>query len=157
MNHESRLAAFIFLAVIGFGQPRTAPEELLQAHNSIRLNLGLAPLAWSDRLAARAQEWAQSLLAKGDFRHDPKTPYGENLYEITGAQARPAEVVGASASEASDYDYRSNRCKGTCGHYTQIVWRGSKEVGCAAAGGIKRQIWVCEYDPPGNVIGQRPY
>ena len=130
---------------------------MFQAHNSIRRNLGLPPLAWSDRLAARAQEWAQNLLATGKFMHNPKTPHGENLYEITGAQALPDEVVRAWASEARDYDYRSNRCKGTCGHYTQIVWRDTKEVGCGAAGGIKRQIWVCEYDPPGNVIGQRPY
>jgi pathogenesis-related protein 1 len=155
-----RIAGLIFgllVTATAFAQPRIMIGEMLQAHNSIRRNLGLPPLAWSDRLAARAQEWAQSLMAKGEFRHNPRTPYGENLFEITGAQAQPAEVVRAWALEASDYDHRSNRCTGTSGHYTQIVWRDTKEVGCAATGGIKREIWVCEYDPPGNVIGQRPY
>ncbi len=157
MSSELRWVTLMFIAVTGVGQSHTALEEMLQAHNSIRLNLGLAPLAWSDRLVARAQEWAQSLLAKGEFRHNPRTPYGENLFEIRGSQAQPAEVVRAWASEARGYDYKSNRCTGTCGHYTQIVWRDTREVGCGAAGGVKREIWVCEYDPPGNVIGQRPY
>jgi uncharacterized protein YkwD len=66
---------------------------MLQAHNSIRRNLSLTPLAWSARLAARAQEWAQRLLVKNQFLHHPKSPYGENLFEMTGAHASPAQVV----------------------------------------------------------------
>jgi pathogenesis-related protein 1 len=157
MRRSVHLVFGLFVAASALAQPQVEPGEMLQAHNMIRRNLGLPPLAWSDKLAARAQEWAQNLLAKGKFLHNSKTPYGENLFEITGARAQPAEVVRAWASEARDYDYRSNRCKGTCGHYTQIVWRDTKEVGCGVAGGIKREVWVCEYTPPGNVIGQRPY
>ncbi|KAL5336281.1 hypothetical protein BJX70DRAFT_286897 [Aspergillus crustosus] len=58
------------------------------------------------------------------------------------------------------------------GHFTQLVWRATREVGCAAVdcgitdwgsdddeesdGGVKRaQGWyvVCEYVPGGNVVG----
>ena len=37
------------------------------------------------------------------------------------------------------------------------VWRDSKEVGCGVGQSGKVQIWVCEYNPPGNVIGERPF
>lgn len=72
------------------------------------------------------------------------------------------KVVKSWASEAQWYDYESNTCqppKGkSCGHYTQIVWSGTTAVGCAmAVCDSKGQIWVCDYAPPGNVIGERPY
>jgi len=44
-----------------------------------------------------------------------------------------------------------------CGHYTQIVWRDTKQVGCGVARDNRREIWVCNYDPPGNWVGHRPY
>ena len=68
-----------------------------------------------------------------------------------------AEVVEGWAAEARNYDYGSNKCNGMCGHDTQIVWGDTKEVGCAAARGGGREAWVCEYDPPGNWVGKRPY
>jgi hypothetical protein len=43
-----------------------------------------------------------------------------------------------------------------CGHYTQLVWRRARQVGCAAARGGSREVWVCEF-PEGNYIGMRPY
>jgi hypothetical protein len=114
-------------------------------------------MAWSDHLAARAQEWADTLLARKQFIHRPNSTYGENLFEITGAAASPAQVVDAWAAESRNYDYSSNRCSGVCGHYMQIVWGDTKEVGCAVARGRGREVWVCNYDPPGNWTGKRPY
>jgi pathogenesis-related protein 1 len=43
------------------------------------------------------------------------------------------------------------------GHYTQMVWRHSKQIGCAKAECRGNLIVVCNYDPPGNVLGQKPY
>lgn len=114
-------------------------------------------VVWSDKLASAAQHWAERLLNGRKFYHQPDNPYGENLFEIAGGTASSAEVVGSWASEARAYDYRSNSCTSTCGHYTQIVWRYTKQIGCGVAQGGGRQIWVCEYSPPGNVIGERPY
>ncbi len=74
-----------------------------------------------------------------------------------GAPASPAQVVNAWDSEAADYDYSSNKCRKVCGHYTQIVWASTKEVGCGVARNAHREIWVCDYNPPGNYIGKRPY
>jgi uncharacterized protein YkwD len=139
------------------GKQSVLARDMLDAHNAVRAQLKLPPLMWSDRLAERAQDWANTLLARKQFSHRPNSPYGENLFEITGAPATSAQVVTAWANEVRDYDYQSNTCRGVCGHYTQIVWRNTKEVGCAVARGGGREVWVCNYSPPGNFIGERPY
>jgi uncharacterized protein YkwD len=146
-----------------FGEGPSAPtpssfsRDMQARHNAVRARAGMPPLAWSNRLAARAQDWADTLLARKQFLHRPNSTYGENLFEITGAAASPAQVVDAWAAESRNYDYSSNRCSGVCGHYTQIVWRDTKELGCAMARGRGREVWVCNYDPPGNWAGKRPY
>jgi pathogenesis-related protein 1 len=137
--------------------PSSLARDMLAAHNAVRARMGIAPLTWSDRLAAHAQDWADTLLKRRQFAHRPKSAYGENLFEISGAAASSAQVVNAWAAESRNYDYNSNGCRGVCGHYTQIVWRDTKEVGCAVARGAGREVWVCNYDPPGNWFGQRPY
>jgi pathogenesis-related protein 1 len=104
-----------------------------------------------------AQDWASRLIATGGFGHRPNSQYGENVYAISGGIASPAQVVGYWAEEARGYDVHSNACTGVCGHYTQIVWGKTRIVGCAVATGPQREVWVCNYDPPGNVIGYRPY
>ena len=72
----------------GEGQPAIAPSSLardmLTVHGAVRARVGVAPLAWSDRLAARAQDWADTLLARRQFVHRPNSIYGENLFEING-------------------------------------------------------------------------
>ncbi len=68
-----------------------------------------------------------------------------------------AEAVNGWAAEAPGYDIRTNACAGVCGHYTQIVWASPRAVGCAVASNGYRQVWVCDYDPPGNIVGERPY
>ena len=148
----------IFVALAATAQPDGAlSRDMLAAHNEMRARVEVPPLHWSDRLAARAQEWAIHLLQEGQFYHRPHPAFGENLFEISGGRATPEQVVGGWASEARDYSYRSNTCRGVCGHYTQIIWSTTREVGCAVARDPGREVWVCNYDPPGNWVGERPY
>jgi pathogenesis-related protein 1 len=130
---------------------------MLQAHNTVRAQVGVPPLVWSDRLAVFAQEWADHLVAAHTFQHRPNNKFGENLYMIEGGSASPPEVVGDWADESKQYDIHTNTCTDVCGHYTQIVWAKTRAVGCAAAAARTREVWVCNYDPPGNYVGYRPY
>jgi hypothetical protein len=47
------------------------------------------------------------------------------------------------------------------GHYTQVVWRDTRRVGCGMAtcrqGEWTWRLLACNYDPPGNYMGQKPY
>jgi len=158
------LLFFLPLGALSFAGPAAGGHssletEMLALHNRLRAEVGVPPLIWSDRLAARAQDWADTLIARNEFSHRPSSPFGENLFEITGAQSSPAEVISGWAAEARDYNYSENRCRGVCGHYTQIVWRDTREVGCAVGPSRRenREVWVCNYDPPGNYVGERPW
>src|ERR1039458_5261240 len=104
-------------------EPAFPAKEMLFAHNAIRSRVGLPPLRWSDSLAKFAEDWANTLLARKQFSHRPKSPYGETLFEIRGAAANPREVVPYWGSEAADYDYRANRCHGRCGQLKDMVTR----------------------------------
>lgn len=132
-------------------------REMLAAHNAVRAKVGVPALTWSNKLSGVAQQWADELIARNQFAHHPSPQYGENLFEISGASSTPSRVVDAWASEATNYDYRTNTCRGRCGHYTQIIWRDTKTVGCAVARGHTREVWVCEYEPHGNITGEKPY
>jgi len=132
-------------------------QPILAAHNSIRARVGVPPLDWSKWLAEIAQKRADELISSGEFSHRHGWSFGENLYEIRGEPANPKEVVLDWASEMPDYNYAANSCRNVCGHYTQIVWRDTRRVGCAASRTGVRTVVVCEYDPPGNFVGQRPY
>jgi len=147
----------LVLAAGSAGAESRFAREIVSAHNEIRAQAGVPPLVWSDRLEEIAEDWAKILLSRREFSHRPNGKLGENLFAITGARSSTAEVIRVWANESRDYDYRSNRCRNVCGHYTQIVWSDTKKVGCAVARDNRREIWVCNYDPPGNWVGHRPY
>jgi pathogenesis-related protein 1 len=130
---------------------------MLAAHNFYRKQVGTPPLVWSTRLASLAQNWANYLIQTGLYKHPSNLQHGENLFEVVGPSADVRQVVDAWASEQARYDHRTNSCSGRCGHYTQIIWHDTRLVGCGVAQKNRRQVWVCNYDPPGNIVGERPY
>lgn len=172
------LVTTLFVLVIapsGLALDSRQQHEMVTAHNKWRAAVGVPDLKWSDRLAALATGWAKHLKEQGGCapRHNPDNQNnrtGENLFwasplmKSTGEREpqtiTPNSVVAAWASESKDYDYAENVCASgkVCGHYTQIVWRGSREIGCDyAVCPDGAQVWVCSYAPPGNFISQKPY
>jgi len=85
---------------------------------------------------------------------------GQNIGYTTPGRAKGADVVAAWAAEATNYDHEKNACIDAglrCHHYTQVVWRNTIYLGCALARDAQRDIWVCDYDPPGNDVADSPY
>ncbi|NEO26169.1 MAG: hypothetical protein F6K03_04550 [Kamptonema sp. SIO4C4] len=134
-------------------------EQMLATHNKWREQVGVPPLQWSPRLANYAQEWADKLLRENSFEHRQNSNYGENLAAASGQQLSPERVVNMWGSEVEYYDYATNSCSPgkVCGHYTQVVWEDTQEVGCGMARNENREVWVCNYNPPGNYVGEKPY
>jgi len=136
-------------------------EGMVAAHNAVRATVGVPDLVWDDDLAAIALDWATGLANSGCLmEHDYSSPYGENLY-WSSYESTVQQVVDAWASEVEFYDYDANSCAvgEQCGHYTQLVWDTTERVGCAMATcpGGAGEIWMCDYDPPGNWVGEKPY
>lgn len=133
------------------------------AHNRVRARLDIAPLEWSPELARFAQAWADKLARKGcRLQHRPPTGadkqrHGENIFSMSGDAPTADAVVDEWAAEVKDYNPKTHRCKGVCGHYTQLVWRESQRLGCGMAACGDTEVWVCNYDPAGNWEGERPY
>jgi len=147
---------------------RLSPQEVQQLvgfHNKVRADVGAGPLAWSKELAVYAQEWANHLASTScSLQHRPpqgkwKRVYGENLFMGTVGYFGVVDAVkswengkqyyrGQTLNQSNWYD---------SGHYTQMVWRESQQIGCAKAECSGNVIIVCNYDPPGNVLGQKPY
>ena len=141
-------------------------QRLLAAHNSERAAMGVPPLAWNAGLAADARVWANELAATGRFEHSPdepgEEPQGENLWAGTPRAFSPEAMVRLWSTEKRDYRpgvFPNNSRSGdveNVGHYTLLIWRASRLVGCASAVGRNEEFLVCRYSEAGNVVGQRP-
>ncbi len=134
-------------------------KEMLDAHNFYRNELGIDSLEWSDDLAKEAQAWADKLAAKGCRFYHSKTKNGENIY-WSSYESTPKEAVDSWGSEKEFY--RGGKIESgkvaKYGHYTQMIWEKTTHVGGGKA--ICKNgstIYVCQYSPPGNFIGEYPY
>jgi uncharacterized protein YkwD len=145
--------------------PTTFEERILAAHNGERTELGLQPLTWSSALAQSAQGWANYLASSRRFEHAPEdtnNPQGENLWAGTKGYYSPEAMVGAWIREKKYFRvgvFPNNSSTGRVedvGHYTQVIWRSTSEVGCAEASTQEEDILVCRYAGAGNYIGERP-
>ena len=168
-----RMAAAAMLALLSMPLVGTTGREinfdsrLLAAHNRERNAAGLEPLAWNDRLAADAKEWAEYLAETETFEHsedeDEADPQGENLWEGTRASFTPEEMVGMWIEEKRHFKpgiFPNNSRTGNLedvGHYTQLMWRDTGRVGCAKSANEENEVLVCRYAAAGNVIGERPF
>lgn len=104
------------------------------------------------KLGKIAQAWANELAKMGKMQHST-AGFGENVYWNTEAcdGKRP---VDQWYSEIKDYNFSKMEGQKGTGHFTQVVWKASKEMGIALATGPKGNYIVAEYNPPGNFVGK---
>jgi hypothetical protein len=137
-------------------------DRVLDAHNAERQRLGIAPLVWSDRLAREAQQWANYQAENGIYRHaQERYGAGENLWMGTRGYFSPEDMVQAFIDERRYFrpgrfpDVSNTGNWMDVGHFTQLIWPGTQELGCAIAYGQGREYLVCRYFPAGNIMTQR--
>jgi len=154
-NHTSQLFFTILVCSINCicnnawgGASTDEIRQWLDIHNQYRLKHQVEPLAWSTAIAANAQAYADTC----PTGHS-QSGYGENM---AWGYSSIAGVVKAWYEEEETYDYANPGYSSAVGHFTQVVWKSSTEIGCA----LKTQCpqwpttWICQYNPPGNYIGQ---
>lgn len=139
------LWALLLQAAEGIAQ--TEGEQWLASHNRYRSLHKSTSLQWSDTLAASALAYAVTCP-----RGHSSTEYGENIAWATYVQ-KPEDVVDRWYGEEPEYDYERPGFSSGIGHFTQIVWKETTEVGCACRSGCAdgySDVCVCQYNPPGN-------
>ncbi|KAJ4897799.1 hypothetical protein Rs2_24593 [Raphanus sativus] len=135
-------------------------QEFLDEHNEARNEVGLEPFVWDEEVAAYASSYANQRVSDCAMVHS-NGPFGENIAWSSGDMSA-GDASEMWIDEKKYYDYDSNTCNdpngGTCLHYTQVVWRNSLRLGCSKvvchSGGT---FIICNYDPPGNYNGEKPY
>jgi hypothetical protein len=139
---------------------RLSPFWAMQYHNNFRERHCVPSASYSPDLHNAAQAWANTCL----IRHSGVP--GENLYAASVGTRDDAwnAAVNWWYNEINNYNFNNPGFSTATGHFTQVIWRGTTQIGCGRAVCDGRQVnipgnvgyWVCRYNPPGNYLGQFP-
>ncbi len=154
------------LAVPAAAEPVRGDQAdlFLSLHNAARDDAKLPHLSWSEDLAKAADPWAKKLAREGKLKHSEwkdREGTGENLWIGTAGYFSPREMIGAFLGEKSDFrpgtfpDVSKTGQWQDVGHYTQIIWPSTTQVGCALATAKGNDVLVCRYAPAGNYFGSK--
>lgn len=115
---------------------------ILDSTNAWRAKWFADPVVWDDGQASQAQAQAESC----DWGH-PRV--GQN---IAAGYDGP---IAANNAWGGEYVHYINNDGGDDGHFTQLIWKNTKKIGCGAfdcTGNTTASGWyfVCNYDPIGN-------
>jgi hypothetical protein len=144
-------------------QAESFEQRLLAAHNAERDRKHLPRLTWSDALAQHAKSWAARLARDDRMVHSQskaRPGEGENLWTGTAGYYTPEQMVGGFIAErryfkAGVFPNVSTTGKwADVGHYSQVIWPTTSQLGCALAHNKVRDYLVCRYSPPGNHFGR---
>lgn len=140
----------------------------------------LPTLVWNEQLAEVAQAHADACVYEHNAtrRDDYVNAGGENIYigeniAVNGTTGTLAafETYAEAQTEAwwEEHElwhyqpYQSGTINGA-GHFTQMIWANTIEIGCGMAscpgilpGYTNAALGVCNYGPGGNYSGQHPY
>jgi hypothetical protein len=169
-----RRSVVLSAAALSLSLPAPAPAQgrldnfatrILATHNAERARLGIRPLTWSAALAADAQRWAQHLSSLPVLEHDDSLDVqGENLWRGSKNAYSPEDMVDLWIDERAAFtngvfpDVSTSGQWEDVGHYTQVIWRQTAQVGCALtpAGG-EDEVLVCRYQEGGNFEGEKTF
>ena len=134
-------------------------QNALDAHNKYRKKHHVGNLVLSKDLCNIAQKYAESLARSGNFAHSSNTyngnPLGENLFACYGMKITGKTMTDDWYNEINDYNFNRPGFTSGTGHFTQVVWKGSKQVGFGYAQARDGYYYgVANYYPAGNYMNE---
>ena len=139
-----------------------ASATLLALHNQTRAQFGSLPLKWDPQLASQAASYGPQLAKHGRPVHSSRVgreTSRENLQQALPGTT-PEKMVGVWIAERRHFmpgTFPNVSRTGNwldVGHYTQMVWPTTINVGCAIHRGGPSDWLICRYSPPGNQDGK---
>jgi|WetSurMetagenome_2_1015567.scaffolds.fasta_scaffold248939_2 hypothetical protein len=146
--------------------------KIVALHNKYRAEVRVPLVRWSDTVQKSAEGWALHLAEDEGLNlvhAGVQNHYGENLSGGPGVWSTDKDAYTALESAVVSFGNEKNNYKGgpvsldsnffKYGHYTQMIWKTTREIGCAVAKrrDIPGYIAVCRYNPTGNIVGQKAY
>ncbi|XP_052737388.1 uncharacterized protein LOC112043280 isoform X1 [Bicyclus anynana] len=134
-------------------------NEALEAHNEYRREHGTPPLVLNKEISKISQKWAEELARNDNMSYSVNQTYGESVYcgwsPDPNVKIRAKDCVDRWYSEINDYSFGKEPDVLNCGHFTQIIWRDTRELGVGNAKSKSGKLYVvANYYPPGNFSGQ---
>ncbi|MFJ4923481.1 CAP family protein [Streptomyces sp. NPDC088725] len=139
-------------------------REILRSVNSYRARHGVPPVKLDTKVTRYAKSRAATVSSREQLREAHRGldhKYGENLF--WHGSTEPNKVAASAAvrawyEESSKYDFDSGQFSEETGHFTQLVWKGTKRIGAARADGkgddeMHESYIVVNFSPPGNMTG----
>ena len=131
--------------------------EALETHNKYRVKHHSPPLVLNKELCKIAQDYSEKLLqnnaVKYSFGKFKGNDMGENIFMCQGSEATGEMATNDWYNEIKNHNFKKDFQKDT-GHFTQIIWKDTKEVGFGVANRGNIYYVVANYYPPGNFLGQ---
>ena len=133
--------------------------EALDLHNKYRTKHYSPPLTLNKELCLIAKNYAEKLAQSNNkkieysFGKYKGNDMGENIFVFQGKEASAENAVNAWYNESKNFDFNKDFQKGT-EHFTQIIWKDTKEVGFGTSNKGNKWFIVANYYPPGNFLGQ---
>lgn len=139
-------------------------SSMLAAHNEARMAIGVPAIKWNNALADQARHWAARLASDQVIAHSgSEVRQGENIWVGTAGAYDYNAMVRDWTDEAKYFragffpDISTTGNWEDVGHYSQMIWRDIRQVGCGTATRNGWDFLVCRYDIQGNVAGKMPY
>ena len=134
-------------------------KSALDAHNNYRAKHHVGKLVLNQELCDIAQKYAEELARTGNFAHSGNSFHddnmGENLFACYGMKITGKMMTDDWYNVVNQYNFNNPGYISGTGHFTQIVWKGSKQVGFGYAQARDGYYYgVANYYPAGNFIGE---
>ncbi|KAF3220343.1 hypothetical protein TWF679_009717 [Orbilia oligospora] len=128
-------------------------DAILRVHNEVRAAHDVPAMRWSRDLVNYAMANTPSCQSYGHTRTLQQDGIGEN---ILYGQQKPEQMVRELwyDKELRLYDFNRQGFSGATGHFTQMIWKGTTEVGCMVRKCTYGTYVKCDYRGKGNIIGQ---
>ena len=132
-------------------------SKALEIHNQKRACHRSPDLLINKDLNKLAQEYAEQLAKKQEsikINLYNNEFLGENIYIYKGKDFSAENMCNAWYEEIKKFDKSSLQYQKNTSHFTQMIWKGSKEVGFGFKNRGKNYYGVAFYYPPGNTLGE---